>query len=304
MGFLLPFASNNIKVGFGPKAATCPCTIVVYDESLCRRRPILLPLEHFLPILPHSGSSRVTLAHRHPVPEPDLSRAARLLDLLQVFRRYKHPVSGAALADELGVSLRTIYRDIEALKAQGAAIDGEAGVGFVLKPGFMLPPLMFSEDEIEALVLGSRWVAERTDQPLGAAARNALTKIAAVLPPDLKAGLDESTLIVGPGAPLAAGESELPAIRDAIRRQRKLTISYADVNGNCTDRVIWPIALAFFDQARVIVAWCELRNDFRHFRADRILGLTVEANGYPQRRAVLMKQWQEKEGAHLRKRRE
>jgi predicted DNA-binding transcriptional regulator YafY len=233
-----------------------------------------------------------------------LSRAARLLELLQAFRRYKRPVSGAALAEELGVSLRTIYRDIETLKAQGAAIDGEAGVGFVLKPGFMLPPLMFSEDEIEALVLGSRWVAERTDQPLGQAARNALVKIAAVLPPDLKAGLDESTLMVGPGAPLAAGESELPVICDAVRRQRKLTISYADVNGNCTDRVIWPIALAFFDQARVIVAWCELRDDFRHFRADRILGLKVEVNGYPQRRAVLMKQWQEKVGLHLRKRRD
>jgi predicted DNA-binding transcriptional regulator YafY len=210
-----------------------------------------------------------------------LSRAARLLELLQAFRRYKRPVSGAALAEELGVSLRTIYRDIETLKAQGAAIDGEAGVGFVLKPGFMLPPLMFSEDEIEALVLGSRWVAERTDQPLGQAARNALVKIAAVLPPDLKAGLDESTLMVGPGAPLAAGESELPLIRDAVRRQRKLTISYADVNGNCTDRVIWPIALAFFDQARVIVAWCELRDDFRHFRADRILGLKVEGKRLP-----------------------
>ncbi|MEM5492341.1 YafY family protein [Hoeflea sp. AS16] len=231
-----------------------------------------------------------------------MSRAVRLLDLLQVFRRYKRPVSGAVLAEELGVSLRTIYRDIETLKAQGAAIDGEAGVGFVLKPGFMLPPLMFSEDEIEALVLGSRWVAERTDQPLGQAARNALTKIAAVLPADLRAGLDDSTLLVGRGAPLAAGESELPAIRDAIRRQRKLEISYADVNGACSERVIWPIALAFFDRARVIVAWCELRNDFRHFRADRIISLTVDAKGYPQRRAVLMKQWQAKEGIHLRSR--
>jgi len=231
-----------------------------------------------------------------------LSRAARLLDLLQVFRRYKRPVSGAALADELGVSLRTIYRDIETLKSQGAAIDGEAGVGFVLKPGFMLPPLMFTEDEIEALVLGSRWVAEQADQPLGRAARNALVKIAAVLPEDLKAGLDESTLLVVPGPPLAAGESELPRIRDAIRRQRKLTISYADANGASSERVIWPIALAFFDRTRVVVSWCELRNDFRHFRADRIISLSVEATGYPQRRAALMKQWQAKEGIHLRPR--
>ena len=231
-----------------------------------------------------------------------MSRAARLLELLQAFRRYTRPVSGATLAEELGVSLRTIYRDIEALKAQGAAIDGEAGVGFVLKPGFMLPPLMFSEDEIEALVLGSRWVAERADQPLGQAARNALTKIAAVLPPDLRAGLDESTLLVVPGDRLAAGESELPLIRDAIRRQRKLTIAYADAAGAASQRTIWPIALAFFDRTRVIVAWCELRNDFRHFRADRIVSLTMEAAVYPQRRAVLMKQWQVREGIHLRPR--
>ncbi|MDF1609048.1 YafY family protein [Hoeflea sp. YIM 152468] len=231
-----------------------------------------------------------------------MSRAARLLDLLQVLRRHKRPVSGASLAAELGVSLRTIYRDIETLKSQGAAIDGEAGVGFVLKPGFMLPPLMFSEEEIEALVLGSRWVAERADLPLGRAARNALAKIAAVLPDDLKDGLDGSTLLVGAGAPIAAGENELPRIRDAIRRQRKLTIAYADVNGACSDRVIWPIALAFFDKARVVVAWCELRNDFRNFRADRIISLAVEAAAYPKRRAVLMRDWQAREGIRLRSR--
>jgi len=233
-----------------------------------------------------------------------LSRAARLLDLLQAFRRYKRPVSGATLAAELGVSLRTIYRDIDALKAQGAAIDGEAGVGFVLKPGFMLPPLMFSEDEIEALVLGSRWVAGQADQPLGAAALNALAKIAAVLPDDLKAGLDESTLLIVPRERLTAGESELPLIRDAIRGNRKLTISYADVNGAASRRTIWPIALAFFDRARMIVAWCELRNDFRHFRADRIVSLTLEPMRYPQRRATLMKQWQAREDSHLSARRD
>lgn len=231
-----------------------------------------------------------------------MSRAARLLDLLQAFRRYKRPVSGASLAEELGVSLRTIYRDIETLKAQGAAIDGEAGVGFVLKPGFMLPPLMFSEDEIEALVLGSRWVAQRADLPLAQAAQSALVKIAAVLPDDLRTGLDESTLLVVPGPQLAAGESELPLIRDAIRRQRKLTIAYANAEGVASERTIWPIALAFFDRSRVVVSWCELRSDFRHFRADRIVSLTVEPGGYPQRRATLMKQWQEQQGIHLRPR--
>src|SRR2546423_3411856 len=129
-----------------------------------------------------------------------MSRAQRLLDLIQLLRGYRRPVSGAVLAEALGISLRTLYRDIETLNAQGAQIDGEPGVGYVLRPGFMLPPLMFSEEEIEAIVLGSRWVAKRADAALGAAARNALTKIAAVLPPDLKASLDTSSLLVLRGA--------------------------------------------------------------------------------------------------------
>src|SRR5215472_5836791 len=119
-----------------------------------------------------------------------MSRAERLLDLMQALRLRRRPVAGQALAAELGVSLRTLYRDIAALQAQGAWIEGEAGLGYVLRPGFMLPPLMFSEDEIAALVLGSRWVAERGDAELALAARHALAKIAAVLPADLRPELD------------------------------------------------------------------------------------------------------------------
>src|ERR1700754_4544326 len=140
-----------------------------------------------------------------------------MLDLIQVLRRHRHPVSGATLAEATGVSLRTLYRDIELLKAEGAHIDGEPGVGYVLRPGFMLPPLMFSEEEIEAIVLGSRWVADRADAALSAAARNALAKIAAVLPQDLKTSLDASSLLVGPGDAVAAGDAKLPVIRSAIR---------------------------------------------------------------------------------------
>src|SRR5499433_1704791 len=157
-------------------------------------------------------------------PSP-MSRAQRLLDLIQLLRRHRFPVSGARLARELGVSLRTLYRDIDTLKAQGAHIDGEAGVGYVLRPGFMLPPLMFSEDEIEALVLGSRWVAERSDGPLRAAARNAVAKIIAVLPADMRDGADDTGLLIGPGAPVAAGDAELPVTRQAIRTGHKLSIA-------------------------------------------------------------------------------
>jgi predicted DNA-binding transcriptional regulator YafY len=225
-----------------------------------------------------------------------VSRSQRLLDLIQVLRRHRRPVSGAVLAGELGVSLRTLYRDIETLKAQGAHIDGEPGVGYVLRPGFMLPPMMFTEDEIEAIVLGSRWVARRADAPLGAAARNALAKIAAMLPPDLRESLNTSSLMVGPGEPLAAGESELPTIRQAIRKERKLRIAYTNANADPTTRTIWPFALAFFDRVRVIAAWCELREGYRHFRIDRIAALELTDERYPRRRSMLLKEWREAEG--------
>ncbi|MBI3452129.1 MAG: YafY family transcriptional regulator [Rhodospirillales bacterium] len=220
-----------------------------------------------------------------------MSHAGRLLDLIQVLRRHRHPVTGRALAAELGVSLRTLYRDIGALQAHGARIDGEPGIGYVLRPGFMLPPLMFSEEEIEALVLGSRWVADRGDSRLGVAARNALAKIAAVLPADLRDDLDASTLLVGPGQPIAAGDAELPTIRQAIRTERKLEIAYLDRYAVATRRVIWPFALAFFDRVRVVVAWCELRQSFRHFRTDRVVALAALPVRYPRRRQALAKEW-------------
>ena len=225
-----------------------------------------------------------------------MSRAERLLELVQILRRHRRPVSGAILATELKVSLRTLYRDIASLQGQGASIEGEAGIGYILRPGFMLPPLMFSEDEIAALVLGSRWVAERTDEPLQRAAHNALAKIAAVLPPDLRHDLDATALLIGPGEPIAAGVTGLPVIRQAIRMERKLVVDYVDLKEAATRRTIWPIALAFFDRARVVVAWCESRQAFRHFRADRIAALTLSEVRYPRRREGLLREWREAEG--------
>ncbi|KAA0580231.1 YafY family transcriptional regulator [Azospirillum sp. B21] len=225
-----------------------------------------------------------------------MSRAERLLDLMQVLRRHRQPVSGKSLADELGVSLRTLYRDIATLQAQGAMIEGEPGVGYLLRAGFLLPPLMFTEEELEALVLGSRWVVDRGDSRLGGAARNALAKIAAVLPPDKREGLDGSTLLVGPGEPIAAGDAELATIRSAIRTERKLEIAYRDRDGSESRRIVWPFALGFFDRVRVMVAWCELRQSFRHFRTDRILALTASDTRYPRRRQAMLKEWRAAEG--------
>ena len=225
-----------------------------------------------------------------------MSRAERLLALMQVLRRHRRPVSGSLLAAELGISIRTLYRDIASLQGQGACIDGAPGLGYVLRPGFVLPPLMFSEEEVEALVLGSRWVADRADQRLGAAARNALAKIAAVLPPELRNELDTSSLIVGPGESIAAGDAELAVVRRSIRAERKLRIGYRDTAGVETERTIWPFALGFFDRVRVVAAWCELRESIRHFRTDRILALTPSDIRYPRRRLALLKEWRQSQG--------
>lgn len=224
-----------------------------------------------------------------------MTRAARLLDLVQLLRQHRAPVSGQTLSEQLGVSLRTLYRDIATLQAQGADIMGEPGLGYVLRPGFMLPPLMFSVDEIEALVLGSRWVAVRADDRLGQAGASALAKIAAVLPPDLRDEVDAGSLLVAPGERHVA-TIDLSVVRKAIRGERKIALSYKDAEGVESRRVVWPFAIGFFDHSRVVAAWCELRQDFRHFRVDRILALVTIDERYPRRRAAMLKEWKEREG--------
>lgn len=226
-----------------------------------------------------------------------MSRSERLLSLLQELRGHRRPVSGRLLAEATGVSLRTLYRDIASLQAQGANIQGEAGLGYVLAPGYLLPPLMFREEEIEALVLGSRWVAERADDTvLAVAARDALAKIAAVLPVQLREELDASPLLVGPAETVPAANVGLGGLRQAIRAQRKLKLIYHDGDGRETTRRVWPFALGFFERVRVLLAWCELRGDFRHFRVDRIAEVKTMEERYPQRRQALLKRWRQIQG--------
>lgn len=220
-----------------------------------------------------------------------MSRTERLLDLIQILRRHRFPVNGVSLAQELGISLRTLYRDISMLKGQGAPIEGEAGIGYVLRSGFTLPPLMFTVDEIEAIVLGSRWVIDRADTQLKFAAQNALAKIAAVLPNELREQLEISGLLIAPGQVVQSKDSDLILIRKAIRLEKKLQLTYQDLNEISSQRIIWPLALGFFDQVRILIAWCELRQDFRHFRTDRIVELTLTEKGYPERRQTLLKKW-------------
>ena len=222
------------------------------------------------------------------------SRAARLLQLLEHLRTYRHPVAGAQLAQAQGVSLRTLYRDIATLREQGAQIEGDPGVGYVLRPGFTLPPLMFSADELEALVLGARWVAGHSADPeLARAARDAVQRIGAVLPPELRLAVETSGLFVPPCDDLHQPPPApwLPVLRRAIRDEHALQLDYRDEGSAVTQRRIWPFAMAFFDHARLIAAWCELRQDFRHFRADRVLALSDTGQRYPERRHALIQRW-------------
>ncbi|GAB1578872.1 helix-turn-helix transcriptional regulator [Bordetella petrii] len=221
-----------------------------------------------------------------------MSRARRLFALIQLLRRHRYPVTGAALAAELGISLRTLYRDIGTLQEQGAQIEAEPGRGYLLRPGFVLPSLMFSEDEIEALVLGSRWVADRRgDARLSAAACSALAKIAAVLPDELRAALDADIILAGAGAAVPIDAAVLPTLRQTIRAEQKLDIVYRDLQDIESARTIWPFALACFDHVWLVMAWCELRQAFRHFRADRIVSLAASGERYPRRRQVLLQAW-------------
>jgi predicted DNA-binding transcriptional regulator YafY len=216
---------------------------------------------------------------------------------LQILRRHRFPVSGAVLAQELGISIRTLYRDIASLQAQGADIEGEPGLGYILRPGFMLPPLMFSHNELEALMLGFRWVAKFADGPLTKAGSDALAKISAVLPEELRNELGNETLLVGPRTIIDVEVVDLKIIRAAIRHERKIQITYVDATGNATERIVWPFALGYFDNVRILAAWCEQRNDFRHFRTDRMRALIKLEERYPRRRVALLKQWRELQSA-------
>jgi predicted DNA-binding transcriptional regulator YafY len=225
-----------------------------------------------------------------------MSRAERLLELMQNLRLRRRPVAGQALAEELGVSLRTLYRDIEALKAQGARIEGEAGFGYVLKPGFTLPPLMFTLDEVETLALGAHWVEGRVDEGLLKAARGALAKIAAVLPPERAEALDWPTMLAGAGAPGERESASLPLVRKALGSGRKLRLDYVDKDGRSSARVVWPVALGFFDHARMLAAWCEAREAYRHFRLDRMAAVAVLDERPPKARRALLIDWRRAEG--------
>ncbi|MDB5615373.1 MAG: YafY family transcriptional regulator [Devosia sp.] len=224
-----------------------------------------------------------------------MDKTERLFAVMDALRRHRRPVTAAVLAEEQGVSVRTLYRDVQTLIGLGAPIDGAAGVGYMLKPGFFLPPLMFTPEELEALVLGARWVSAQPDDGLGHAAKNALAKIATASPEDLRDRINDTGL--WPVAMWSKGSRPpmpvLGQVRLAMRTEKAVTISYQDEAGRPSERTIWPVQLAYYEGKQTIAAWCCLRTAFRHFRTDRIAALAVTEERYGKRRAVLEREWRD-----------
>jgi predicted DNA-binding transcriptional regulator YafY len=220
-----------------------------------------------------------------------MRRADRLFDIIQALRTEGAPMTAATLAERLEVTVRTIYRDVATLQARRVPIEGAPGLGYVLRRGFDLPPLMFTSEEIEAIAVGARLVGRTGDPGLQDAADSVLSKVLVVLPAALRAYLAAAPFYVSSSGAPAAGSADLTAVRQAIRAERKLRIAYVDEKEARTERTIWPIAVAYYVQATLIGAWCELRRDYRHFRADRITSLSVLDEAYPSDNGRLMAEW-------------
>lgn len=203
-----------------------------------------------------------------------MRRADRLFQLVQLLRR-RRVTTAAWLAEQLGVSDRTIYRDVQDLICAGVPIEGEAGVGYALPTNFDLPPLMFDREEITALALGARMVSSWADERLAKAASGALAKVQAVVPPALKRRIDAEALYA-PGEHVSEEmRGRLARARAALEGQRVIWLAYVRRDGTASERRVLPVGLFFWGNCWSLIAWCELRQGFRNFRLDRIDQLEV-----------------------------
>ena len=220
-----------------------------------------------------------------------MRRADRLFDIIQSLRTAARPMTAAALAGELEVTPRTIYRDIAALQASRVPIEGAPGIGYVMRRGFDLPPLMFTADEADAIAIGVRLLRRLRDPKLQSAAESVLAKLAAVVPDPLQPHLVAAPVYVSDGSAPPVSGVDLAELRNAVHETRKIAIDYADEEGRRTHRTIWPLAMAYYVDVTLIGAWCELRGDFRHFRVDRITSSRVLDERFPADNGKLMAEW-------------
>lgn len=221
-----------------------------------------------------------------------MRRADRLFEIIQVLRRAEKPVTAHDLAEQLEVTERTIYRDMAALQGRQVPIEGAAGVGYIMRPGYDLPPLMFTLEEIEAISVGLSMLDRTADCGLRGAASSVIGKIQSVLPLNLEGSLRNSKSRVTNWPVPVVRTSILKKLRDCIRRAKSAKIAYIGSEGQASTRSIKPLALVYHADVIVVAAWCDMREDFRHFRADRIAKYQETETCFAPERDALFAAWE------------
>lgn len=220
-----------------------------------------------------------------------MTRTHRLFQMMTTLRRLPAPVRAIQLADEMGTSLRTVYRDIDALRGLGAVIDGEAGFGYTLIEDAALPPLGFEDDELEALVLGLRDVAVIGDPALAKAAKSALAKLTARVPPRQAHRLQHAILDARRFVPPAAPRIDVAALRTATWEEETVGFAYVDGKGVASNREVDPLGIVYMQDTNMLMAWCHLRRDFRVFRLDRMDALSRTGRSFRPRRVPMLRDY-------------
>ncbi len=210
-----------------------------------------------------------------------MRRADRLFKIVHFLRGRRRAVTAKRIAEEFEVCTRTIYRDIQDLVYSGVPIHGEAGVGYIIDKQYYLPPITFDADELEAISLGISMVRQWTDKKFAEKADNAFEKILAVLPADIQGELQQLTTYSGPVDNVPPWTVSFSGLRECVRDQRKILITYKDELEHCTSRTVRPLALVFFSPVWLLAGWCEKRNDFRNFRLDRIQDMKISEDIFP-----------------------
>ena len=206
-----------------------------------------------------------------------MRRADRLMKIVHFLRKRRRAVTAQRIGEEFGICTRTVYRDIQDLMNSGTPIMGEAGVGYMIDKAYFLPPVTFDSEELEAISLGISMVRQWTDQHFASKADQAFEKIQAILPAQLQGEVDQITTVSIPNQPVLPWVVSFSDIREAVRKRRKIHITYADGENNITERTVRPIALLFFSPVWMLASWCEQRKDFRHFRLDRMKTIDIDS---------------------------
>ncbi|MEM7256761.1 MAG: YafY family protein [Pseudomonadota bacterium] len=223
-----------------------------------------------------------------------MKRSERMFEIIQLLHSSTRSLTAQQIANELDVTKRTIYRDIVALQAMRVPIDGEAGVGYLMRPGFDLPPLMFTPEEVEAIAVGLSLLGRTGDDGLQNAAASVVRKISNVLPPDNPYGLISQSIFTSKWHSIPRSVVDPSLLREAIRKQQKISIEYRDANEHISHRTILPLVMLYYVDALVLAAWCELREDFRHFRVDRISRCGTTGQYFDNNALTLREKWESK----------